>query len=399
VEAEANLMLKVSSLFSQILAEIPRTDFEKLVTKHGTERHAKGFRSWTQFVAMLFCHLAKADSLREICHGLSCCNGKLVHLGVLKSPNKSTLSYANEHRSSELFRDLFWSLMGRFRATGKLGIHGKRRFRFKNKLLSFDSTTISLCLSLFPWASFRRAKGGVKVHVLLDHGDYMPSFVHITEARMHDSKVAQILSLPRGSIVAIDRGYVDFDMLRRWTERKVFFVTRMKKNLSYVIAKRHDVPKNRNILSDETIRLSGTATWQKYPCPLRRIVVWDKQKQEEIVLLTNHLDFGATTISSIYKERWQIEIFFKTLKQNLKVKTFIGSSENALCIQIWTALVALLVIKWLHYLSKAGWSFSNMAVMLRLNLFTYRDLRGWLDEPYATPPLIPEPQQLKLALR
>jgi IS4 transposase len=127
--------------------------------------------------------------------------------------------------------------------------------------------------------------------------------------------------------------------------------------------------------------------------------VWDKQKQEEIVLLTNHLDFGATTISSIYKERWQIEIFFKTLKHNLKVKTFIGSSENALCIQIWTALVALLVIKWLHYLSKAGWSFSNMAVMLRLNLFTYRDLRGWLDEPYAKPPLIPEPQQLKLTLR
>ncbi len=173
----------------------------------------------------------------------------------------------------------------------------------------------------------------------------------------------------------------------------------MKKNASYIVTERLRVPQNSSVLEDEIIRLSGTATWQKYPYPLRRIVVWDKQKQEEIVLLTNHLDFGATTISFIYKERWQIKVFFKTLKQNLKVKTFIGVSENALRIQIWTALIALLVIKWLHYLSKAGWSFSNMAVMLRLNLFTYRDLRGWLDEPYATPPLIPEPQQLKLALR
>lgn len=180
-----------------------------------------------------FVILQGLTSLREICHGLSCCNGKLVHLGILKPPNKSTLSYANEHRSSELFRDLFWSLLGRFRATGKLGINGKRTFRFKNKLLSFDSTAISLCLSLFPWASFRCAKGGIKVHVLLDHGDYMPSFVNITEARLHDSKVARILSLPQGSIVAIDRAYIDFDLFRKWNEEKVFFVTRMKKNTSY----------------------------------------------------------------------------------------------------------------------------------------------------------------------
>jgi transposase len=364
VEAEANLMLKVSSLFSQILAEIPRTDFEKLVAKHGTQRHAKGFRSWTQFVAMLFCHLARADSLREICHGLSCCNGKLVHLGVLKSPNKSTLSYANEHRSSELFRDLFWSLLGSFRATGKLGVLGKRKFRFKNKLLSFDSTTITLCLSLFPWADFRRHKGGVKVHVLLDHGDYMPSFVHITEARMHDSKVTHLLSLPEGSIIVLDRAYIDFDLFRKWNEEKVFFVTRMKKNASYDVTEQLRVPQNSHVLKDEIIHLSGVNTWEKYPLPLRRIVVWDDKNKTEIVLLTNHLKFGSTTISSIYKERWQIEVFFKTLKQNLKVKTFIGVSENALRIQIWTALIALLVIKWLHYLSKAGWSFSKMVRQL-----------------------------------
>jgi hypothetical protein len=207
--------------------------------------------------------------LREICHGLSCCNGKLVHLGVLKSPNKSTLSYANEHRSSELFRNLFWSLLGRFRATGKLGVLGKGKFRFKNKLLSFDSTTITLCLSLFPWADFRRHKGGVKVHVLLDHGDYMPSFVHITEARMHDSKVTHLLSLPEGSIIVLDRAYIDFDLFRKWNEEKVFFVTRMKKNASYDVTEQLRIPQNSHVLKDEIIHLSGVNTWEKYPLPKR----------------------------------------------------------------------------------------------------------------------------------
>ncbi len=390
-------MLKVASIFSQILGQVSRIDFQKLVVKHGAERHAKGFRSWTQFVAMLFCHLARAESLREICYGLSCCNGKLLHLGVTRLPNKSTLSYANEHRSSELFRDMFWMLMDQFRASGKLGVPGAKKFRFKNKLLLFDSTTISLCLSLFPWADFRRYKGGVKLHVLLEQGDYMPSFVHITEARTHDSKAAHLLSLPEGSIIALDRAYIDFGLFRKWTEQKVFFVTRMKKNASYVVAERRKAPKNSNVLKDEIIRLSGVNTWEKYPLPLRRIVVWDEKNKREVVLLSNHLKFGATTISAIYKERWQIEVFFKTLKQNLKVKTFIGVSENALRIQIWTALISLLMIKWLHYLSKAGWSLSNMAVMIRLNLFTHRNLKKWLDRPYATPPLIPEPQQTRLA--
>ena len=170
-------MLKPASLFSQILSEIfTAVNFDNLVAKWGAERHAKGFRSKTQLISMLFCHLAGADSLREIVNGLSCCNGKLVHLGIKEPPRRSTLSYANNHRKAELFEELFWRLSDHFRSTGSMGCR-KKKFRFKNKLLSFDSTTISLCLSLFPWAEFRRAKGGVKVHVLLDHDDYMPSFV------------------------------------------------------------------------------------------------------------------------------------------------------------------------------------------------------------------------------
>ena len=389
-------MIKVASLFSQILSTIrTAVNFDNLVAKHEAEKRAKGFESKSQLIAMLFCHLARADSLREIVNGLACCNGKMSHLGLKKAPSRSTLSYANAHRPASLYEDLFWSLSNHFRSTTGLG-HRKTKFRFKNKLYSFDSTTISLCLSLFPWANYRRAKGGVKVHVLLDHDDYMPSFISITDAKRHDSKESKHLNLKPGSVVAVDRGYIDFVQFKNWNDKGVYFVTRMKSNMTYTVVESRQIPQKRNIVSDEIIVPTHEETLKKYSGPLRRIVVHDKKKDEDIVLLTNHLDFGSTTISSIYKDRWEIELFFKTLKQNLKVKTFIGTSENALRIQIWTAMISLLVLKWLHYLSKSGWSFSNLASMLRLNLFTYRALRAWLDEPCETPPLIPDPEQMRL---
>lgn len=390
-------MVRTASLFSQLLAQFPRHEFAKLVNKHRAERDAKGFTCWAQFTSMLFSQMARADSLREICNGLACCLGKLTHLGVAEAPKRSTLSYANAHRPAELFEDLFWTALNRFRTQGRLG-GKKHKFRFKNKLLSLDSTTISLCLKLFPWAKFRRAKGGVKAHVLLDHADYMPAFVHISNAKMHDSRALALLHLNPGSIVAMDRAYNDYKQFARWCEAGIFFVTRMKANALYDIVEKREVPHYRNILSDEIIVLTGSQAPKKCPHRLRRVVVWDEDKQREIVLLTNHLAFGATTISEIYKERWQIELFFKALKQNLKVKTFVGTSENALRIQIWTALIAMLLLKWLHHLSKADWSLSNLVSMLRLNLFTYRDLREWLDDPFRTPPIEPLPQQLEFAL-
>lgn len=388
-------MVKTASLFSQLLEQIPRTEFAAIVKKHKGERHARGFTCWTQFVGMLFCQLAHADSLREICNGLACCMGKLVHLGIKDAPNKSTLSYANQHRPAALYEDLFWSLLERFRSQGRLGIR-QHKFRFKNKLLSLDSTTISLCLSLFSWASFRRAKGGVKAHVLLDHDDYMPSFVLITEAKRHDSMILPLLRLAQGSIIVMDRAYNHYKQFSEWTAQGVFFVTRMKDNAAYHVVEKRNVPKNRNIRTDEIIELTGTQSQEKCPHCLRRIVVWDADKEREIVLLTNHFDFGATTIADIYKERWQIELFFKALKQNLKIKSFVGVSENALRIQIWTALIAMLLLKWLHHLSKAAWSLPNLASMLRLNLFTYRDLMEWIHDPFNTPPIIPAPEQLEL---
>ena len=390
-------MILSASLFNQLLHHFPRLEFAGLVKKHQAERGAKGFSCWTQFVAMLFCQLAQADSLREICNGLACCTGKLVHLGIKDAPNKSTLSYANAKRPAALFEDLFWTTLKRFRSQG--GLPGRNaKFRFKNKLLSLDSTTISLCLSLFPWAQFRRAKGGVKAHVLLDHSDYLPAFVILTEAKRHDRKMLDSFTINPGSIVAFDKAYTDYALFQRWTEQGIFFVTRLKTNAAYEVVQEFDVPAHRSITSDQLIRLTGPQARQDCPSLLRRVAVWDAKNEREIVLLTNHLKFGATTISRIYRERWQIELFFKALKQNLKVKTFVGTSENALRIQIWTALIALLLLKWLHHLSKAGWSLSNLASLLRLNLFTYRDLRKWIDDPFDTPPLIPPPLQLQLPL-
>jgi hypothetical protein len=304
---EGKTIVQVASLFNQLLQHFPRTEFAALVKKRDAERAAKGFTCWSQFVAMLFCQLGRADSLREICNGLGCCLGRLVHLGIAKAPCRSTLSYANEHRPAALFEDLFWSALTRFREQQGLGSR-KHRFRFKNKLLSLDSTTISLCLTLFPWAKFRRAKGGVMAHVLLDHDDYLPAYVLLTEAERSDVKVADSFALNPGSIVAMDRGYTDYALFRRWSVAGVFFVTRLKDNAAFEVVGECAVPEKRNILADQIIRLTGAAAQGDCPCLLRRIVVWDADNQREIVLLTNLLEFGSTTIAAIYRERWQIGV-------------------------------------------------------------------------------------------
>jgi len=370
-------------------------NFEQLVIKHGNDRNAKGFTSKDQLVAMLFSHVARADSLREISNGLLCCNGKVRHLGIKAAPKRSTLAYANEHRSADLYEEYFWNQPQHFRSMNMLGKNGKQ-FKFKNKLFLFDSTTISLCLSLFPWADYRQTKGGVKVHVLLDQSDYMPSFVTITDAKIHDSAISKTLNLKPGSIIAADRGYLDFEQFNKWNRSKIFFVTRMKDNIGYKTIIHCSGAHGSNVRSDYEIILTGINTKNKYPKNLRLVTVWNKEKQEEIKILTNHSRLAASTIGAIYKERWEIELFFKTLKQTLNLKTFIGTSENALRIKIWTAMISLLITRWMHHLSKMKWSFSNMSAMLRMNLFTYRSLLAWLDKPYETRLAVSQFEQLGL---
>jgi hypothetical protein len=393
-EKEDNLMVRCASLFSQLIALFSRRQFYQLVINHRAERYSKGYSSWDHFVAMLFCQLAQAKSLREICGGLACTMGKLRHLGMKEAPKKSTLSYANAHRPWEMFRDLFYDTLD----ICAMAAPKKRKFRFKNKLLSLDSTTISLCLSLFPWAEFRRTKGAVKLHLLLDHDGYFPTYAYISNGKRHDVTVARKVPLQPGSIVAMDRGYNDYKLFAYWTENGIFFVTRMKENADYTVLEVRTPPLTGNVLSDELIQFTGFNAKKNCPHTLRRVVVWDSENEEEIVLLTNHLKFGANTIAAIYKDRWQIELFFKALKQNLKIKTFVGTSENALYIQIWTALIAMLLIKFLQFKSKFGWSLSNLVAFLRWNLFTYRDLWQWIDNPFDTLPLQPQPVQYRLPI-
>jgi hypothetical protein len=261
-----------------------------------------------------------------------------------------------------------------------------------------DASTIDLCLTLFDWAKFRQTKGAVKLHLLLDHEGYLPTFALITTGKVHDVKVAQKLSFPPGSIVAMDRGYNDYGMFGRWTEQQIYFVTRLKRNATYRVIERRRAPKQLGILCDQVIRLTGLAAQRDCPYPLRRIKYRDPETGDVLVYVTNHLDFGPTTIARIYKDRWQIELFFKALKQNLKIKTFVGTSANALRIQIWTALIAILLLKYLQFRSRLNWALSNLVAFLRWNLFTYRELWIWIDDPFHTPPLGPAVQQLALAL-
>jgi hypothetical protein len=340
---------------------------------------------------MLFCQLAQCRSLREVSQGLRSCEGRLQHLGMKAAPKRSTLSYANAHRPWQLYEKVFYDLLAKVgkEAPGK-------PFRFKNKLLSLDATVIDLCAEAFDWAKFRQTKGAVKLHLLLDHDGYLPTFAHISEGREHELVSARTLKLPAGSIVAMDRAYVDYDMFERWSAKGVFFVTRMKKNADWWPRKDRKVVKGSNILSDEEGQFNVFHAGRKIKGTYRRIEVWIEEKKQVMVLLTNNLKLAASTIAAIYKSRWQIELFFKAIKQNLKVKTFVGTSSNAVHIQIWTALIAMLLIKYLQFKSKLGLHLSNLIALLRLNLFTHRNLWRWIQNPFDPPDPLPQGNQLLL---
>jgi hypothetical protein len=380
-------MKRVCSIFSQILQLIPRDRFEAAVEEHRAERHARGFSSWGQFVAMLFCQLAQAKSLREITEGLQASEGKLRHLGLPEAPARSTLAYANSHRPWQLFETVFQQLLadcqkrlGVVQVGNKLGLPGK--------LLSLDATVIDLCAAVFDWAHFRTTKGAVKLHLLLDHDGYLPSYAVITEGKVHEIQVARKLKLQRGTMLVFDRGYADYDWFQRLTEEGVHLVTRLKGNAAYIVVERRRTS-GEGIRADEIIMLESYARTHIDTAPfLRRVRYWDEATQRDLVFLTNHLELPATTIAAIYKERWQIELLFKALKQNLRVKTFVGTTANALKTQIWTALIALLAVKFLQLHAQFPWSLSRLIALLRQQLFVYRNLWTWIESPFESPLLL-----------
>jgi hypothetical protein len=387
---------RFSSIFSQLLQLFPRLEFEQAVKRHRSDYAAKGFTSWGQFVAMLFCQFGRAHSLREICGGLASCEGKLKHLGVSDSPKRSTLAYANANRPWSLFQTVFEQLLAKCQvATASRGI--RKAFRFKNKLVSLDASVIDLSLSLFDWAHFRRTKGAVKLHLLLDHDGYLPSFAVVTTGKTSDIKVARRLRFERGTVVVMDRGYIDYDWFVQLTFQGVYFVTRLKDNASFEVVEQRPVAAGTHVLKDQIV------FFHSQPVPDRehffRIVeVWDEAKQRSFTFLTNQFGFAASTIAAIYKDRWKVELFFKAIKQNLKLKTFLGTNANAVKTQIWTALIAMLVLRFLQLMSTFGWSLSNLAALLRHQLFVYRDLFRWLNAPFEGPPQLSHAAKAQLSL-
>jgi len=374
--------MKNMSLFSQLLHFFPRSDFERLVRDHNSDFGSKGFSSWQQLVSMLFCHFGRASSLAEITQGLASCEGKLKHLGI-SAPGKSTLAYANQNRPWELYQSLFFQMLDKAKSEA---IQHRRKFKFKAKLYSIDSTTIDLCLNSFEWAVFRRKKGAVKLHMRLDHDGYLPSYAVITEGKQHDSKAAWEMPFEAGSITVFDKAYNDYSLFNHITTRKAWFVTRLKENAMFTVVDEREVADGSGVISDTIIQLDGYYSKQKYPGELRVIEYCDKETGKIFSFLTNNMKLSAKTIADIYKERWQVELLFKALKQHLKIKSFVGTSANAVKIQIWTALISILILKYLQLKSSFGWSLSNLAALLRMNLFTYRNLFAWINKPFETPP-------------
>lgn len=369
------------NLFSQIISKLDRNIFSKLVKKYQTDKHEKGYNSWSHLVAMLFCQFAKSQSVRDISNGLRSATGNLNQLGVQKAPSKSSVSYQNKNRSWELFRDYYYQLLGRL---GQQARFKQIKFRIKSKIFLLDATTISLCLSIFDWAKYKTAKGAIKMHTLLDFDGNLPAYVNITDGKTADNKGAYDIPLLKGSVIVADRFYNDFSLLNIWDSNGIYFVIRHKENLQYNVIKENELPEKRHqhILKDEIIELKNKSSKEKYPKMLRRVAIWDDVNKQVIELITNQITWTANTIGELYKSRWEVEIFFRDIKQLLHIKSFIGTSENAVLIQIWTALITILLLKVLKAMAKYNWHLSNLVAFIRLNLFVKINLQLWLDNPF-----------------
>ena len=338
---------------------------------------------------MLFCHFAKSQSVRDISNGLRSATGNLNHLGIQTAPSKSTISYQNAKRDWQIFQKFYYKLL---ETLGQQAFQKRVKFRIKSKIFLLDSTTISLCLSLFDWAKYKTAKEAIKMHTLLDYDGHLPNYVNITDGKTADNKGAYDIPLIKESVIVGDRFYNDFYLLNLWDSKGVFFVIRHKENIAFKTIKENKLPENRHhhILKDETIELTGVQSKKKYPKRLRRVAIWDEENQQTIELITNQMSWTANTISELYKARWQIEIFFREIKQLLHIKSFIGTSENAVMIKIWTALITILILKALKAMAKYKWYLSNLVAFIRLNLFVKIELQKWLDAPFEEPKPPPE---------
>lgn len=384
------------SLFSQILALIDRNICSKAIRTHQSDKHSKGINTWTHMVSMIFMQLSSAHSVRDIATGLLSATGNLNHFGITKSPSKSSISYLNKNRTYKVFEDIYFALMEKFEPS----LCKARRYarQLKRKVYLMDSTIIPLSLSLFDWARFRTTKGAVKLHTVLDYDTGLPCYAVLSDGKKHDVTIGKTIDFPKGSVLVMDRAYVDFTWLFNLDSSGVCFVTRLKRNAQYqVLLEKLTQDNEDHILSDEEIRLTGLFTMKKYPTTLRIVRLYDDINDQELILLTNQLSWTAHTISQLYKARWDIETFFKQLKQQFHIKSFVGTTENAVQIQMWCSLIAILLLSHIKSKAKYPWHLSNLVSFLRLNLFVKIDLWQWANCPLIIPEKPPdESTQLSL---
>jgi len=370
-------MAHCNTILSQILKLVSRHEFEALAKQHHSGRSFRTASRWSQFVSLAMAQLSGRNSLRDIVENISAQMHRLYHLGSAKL-SRSNLSRINEEKPYALYEALFGKLLHRCQR-----LTPDHHFKFDNPLYSLDASTIDLCLSVFPWAEFRTTKGAVKLHVGLNHSGHIPEFVTITNGKVGDVTVGRTIDFPKGSIVAIDRGYNDYTWYNQLTEKGIFFVTRLKSNAKVRIVKRHTVLKNKGLTSDQTIEFTGAHTAKKCPIQLRRIGYRDPETGKHYIFLTNNFKLAAKTIANIYKARWDVELFFKWIKQNLKIKSFVGTSKNAVMTQIWIALCMYILLAFLKFQSKLKKSMQQILRLLQLNLF---EKRGLLDLLRGDPP-------------
>lgn len=372
-------MKKNITILKQLLQPISRYEFQKQVDFFKADKYAKGLSCWNQFTAMTFAQYTNQSSLKSIESGLLANNKCLYHLGISKT-SKSTLAYANENRDYRVYEHLFYHLYGKLKL-----IAPKHRFRFSNKLSSIDATTIDLCKTSFPWADFRKTKSGIKLVVKLNHNGYIPEDVKIKSARSHEKPSMYHFLFEKDEIVAFDKGFSDYRFFANLYNNGSYFVTRLKKNACYKVVS--DVPvKHKNILSENIISFTGYGSKKKCPMKLRMIVSYDPDTDNTITLITNNFALSAKIIAAIYKERWQIEILFKMLKQYLKIKKFYGNSKNAVLTQVYIALICFLLLAYVRFLHNVILPSSQLVALLRLNIFMKRNLIGLLEFIEKPPP-------------
>lgn len=357
-----------STIFNQMLQLNSRYDFQKCVDRHKGDHRTRTLRCWDQYIHLMYAQTSGRDSLRDIENGTASVKEKLYHLGT-KPAKRSTFSDANNKRPWKIYEDVFYNTLGKVQKVAP-----KYKLDLPRPLYMMDSTVISLCLSLFPWAEFRQKKGAVKIHTLLQADGLLPTFLNITNGKVHDGKAAKNIPVPKGSFLAIDRAYHDFKQYNQYNNNNIRFVTLMKTNAAYDVTETRPVDKSTGILADEIILFRNAVTRNKYPHPLRKITYCDPKTGKELVFLTNELELDAITIADIYKARWEIELFFKAIKQNLKIKSFIGTSENAVMTQIYVAMIAYLLISYYKFKLNSRFSFQALLRLVQINIFERKSL-------------------------